>query len=472
MGRSRRDIVDRATRRRKPGATSTGTAARLATIATFSVLLVLAACSDGTADPSDVATTSTLGVTDTPAPSWEPPGPAGEGEPRELPPVPPDWPGVVELGMSNGLGEIGTMLDTAPFGLRYQYLAGGVNTGDGWAEWTPDGSFVTNYAAESTREGVISVFSYYMLFHSEPGVNMGEPAGVYANLANDATMAAYFADLAMLFQRTDQADGVTVLHLEPDLWAYMQHQATGDDAGTVTVSVSSSGMADVSDFPDTAAGFAQAVVHMRDRYAPEILLGFHLSPWATGDDFRYADPSDGTVAELGDRAAAFYESLGAPFDLTFTDIADRDAGFKEHVDGDDGRSWFDADDYRRSTVFIDAFVRRAGIRAVLWQIPLGNTRMRAMDNTWNHYQDNKVEWLLDDPDRTQLRAYVDAGVVAFLFGRGADGATCACDGNQDGITNPDPINGNTLPSLSADDDGGFFRDRAAAHYRQGAPPLP
>jgi hypothetical protein len=63
-------------------------------------------------------------------------------------------------------------------------------------------------------------------------------------------------------------------------------------------------------------------------------------------------------------------------------------------------------------------------------------------------------------------------VIAFLYGRGADGATCACDANHDGTTNPTPINGNNLTSLSADDDGGFFRDRAATYYRTGAASLP
>ena len=44
-------------------------------------------------------------------------------------------------------------------------------------------------------------------------------------------------------------------------------------------------------------------------------------------------------------------------------------------------------------------------------------------------------------------------MVAFLFGRGADGATCPCDSNKDGVTNPAPINGNDRPSLNEDDDG-------------------
>jgi hypothetical protein len=58
-------------------------------------------------------------------------------------------------------------------------------------------------------------------------------------------------------------------------------------------------------------------------------------------------------------------------------------------------------------------------------------------------------------------------VIAFLFGGGAAGTTCACDATKDGVTNPVPVNGNTRPSLSADDDGGFFRNRARAYYRRG-----
>jgi hypothetical protein len=109
---------------------------------------------------------------------------------------------------------------------------------------------------------------------------------------------------------------------------------------------------------------------------------------------------------------------------------------------------------------------------VAWQIPLGNTKMRALDNTWDHFQDNRVEWLLDDATRAHLRAYVAAGYSGFMFGRGADGATCACDAAKDGVTNPAPIDGNTRASLSADDDGGFFKDRARAYYRRGALRLP
>jgi hypothetical protein len=117
--------------------------------------------------------------------------------------------------------------------------------------------------------------------------------------------------------------------------------------------------------------------------------------------------------------------------------------------------------------------------------------MRAQNNTWGHYQDNRVETLLDEPTRATLTAYRDAGVVALLFGGGAGGVTCACDAIGDGVTNPAPINGNTMASqlaaagtapsqttvngvptlvtpYAANDDGGYFRWRVWTYYQAGA----
>jgi hypothetical protein len=128
--------------------------------------------------------------------------------------------------------------------------------------------------------------------------------------------------------------------------------------------------------------------------------------------------------------------------------------------------------FARQMLYAATFVRLTGLRMVGWQIPLGNTVMRAENNTWDHYQDNRVQWLLGPDSRTHLRAYVTAGYVAFLFGRGADGNTCACDAAHDGVTNPPPIDGNTRLSLSADDDGGYFKAQAAAYYRAGPIFLP
>jgi len=314
-----------------------------------------------------------------------------------------------------------------------------------------------------------------MIVQSAPGradaPGAAEPEAVRLNLATPSTMAAYYADLRVFFERAATLPEIpTILHVEPDLWGFAHQRAQNDDASTVPVLVGSTGLAEVADLPDTLAGFAQAVTRLRDRYAPNVLLAYHLSAWGTGDDIFLSDARDDAVDRIADRSARFYRSLGAPFDLAFSEFSDRDAGFKEHVYGDRGRAWWDAADFTRHVRLLAGFVEGTGARLVLWQIPYGNTKMRAQNNTRGHYQDNRVEWLLDDPARGHLGEYLDAGVIAFLFGGGAGDVSCPGDQVGDGVTDPAPINGNDRPSLSADDDGGYFRERAAAYYAAG--PLP
>ncbi|HEY6203201.1 MAG TPA: hypothetical protein VI056_09170 [Candidatus Limnocylindria bacterium] len=386
--------------------------------------------------------------------------------------APPGWPATLQLGMSSPPGDAADVRATAAFGLRSQYLAGGVNTGSGWATWNPNGTFVTNYAQESQGLGLRSVFDYYMLLQSLPATGANESAKLTSNLNNAATMTAYYNDLKLFFQRAAPIGNSVVLHMEPDLWGYLEQRASGDDASTVTgVRVASTGLSDLAGLPDTASGLAQAVLRLRDRYGPGVQVAYHASVWGTGNDILYSKPSDATVDALGTRAGTFYLSLGAAFDLAFTDPSDRDAAFKQFQYGDGGASWWSSADYARNVRWLSRFYATTGKALVMWQVPLGNTKMTAMNNTWNHYQDNHVEWLIDDPGRTHLADYVSAGVVAIIFGRGADGATCACDANADGVTNPAPINGNTIASLNADDDGGFFRAKASQYYAAGALPL-
>ena len=361
------------------------------------------------------------------------------------------------------------MKSTAPFGFRYQYLSAGVNTGYGWAHWNSNGDFARHYIEDSVANGIVPVFTYYQLYQSAPGNSMGEVDGVAANLQNASTMAAYYADLKLFFQKAGAFPNKTVvLHVEPDMWGYLQKRSSNDNGTSVAVKVGSSGMADVAGLPDNAAGLARAIVRLRDQYASNVVLGYHMSIWGTGTDIQYSKPNDATTDALATRAANFYLSLGADFDVAFAEFSDRDAGFKQAQYGDGGASWFTAADFARHARFLKTFSNAAQERVVLWQIPLGNTKMRAQNNTWGHYQDNRVEWLFDDPSRTHLQTYIDSGVVAFLFGGGASGVTCACDGNNNGVTNPAPINGNTLMSLNADDDGGFFNQKVSAYYSTGA----
>jgi hypothetical protein len=285
-------------------------------------------------------------------------------------------------------------------------------------------------------------------------------------------MKAYWADVRLLFQRIRQATSKpVVIHVEPDFWGYVQQAARGDDAATVPAAVASTGVAELAGLPNTAAGFAQAFVKLRDALAPNVLLAYHLSGWGTKHDIVYEDPPDATVRTYATRSAVFERSLHARFDVSFEDFSDRDAGFYEKQQGN-ANTWFKPADFHRHLLYAQTFVRLTGLRMAAWQIPLGNTLMRAEDDTWGHYQDNRVQWLLGSSSRAHLRAYVNAGFVGFLFGGGAGDTTCACDATKDGVTNPAPIDGNTRASLSADDDGGYFRAQARAYYRLRALKLP
>ncbi|HEX7627155.1 MAG TPA: hypothetical protein VF379_08845 [Gaiellaceae bacterium] len=364
-----------------------------------------------------------------------------------LPPLPAHWPHALQIGLSDSPGGAAALRRAAPFGFRYQYLAGGVNTGTGWSTWNPNGTFASMYVQDSWAHNMVPVLTYYMLLQSKPAGG-DEAHADLGNLRNAQTMVAYWQDVRLLFSRVRGTKPV-VVHVEPDLWGYLeQANATA-----------------------LAAQFAQQWIALRDKLAPNVLLAYHLSGWGTKHDIAYEDPPDATVRTYATQSAAFYRALHARFDVSFEDFSDRDAGFYVKINGNPN-TWFKPADFHRHLLYAQTFVRLTGLRMVAWQIPLGNTVMRAMNNTWDHFQDNRVEWLLGPASRAHLRAYAAAGFVGFMFGGGADGTTCACDAAKDGITNPDPINGNTRPSLTADDDGGYFKAQARAYYRAGAITLP
>ncbi|MGH2633553.1 MAG: hypothetical protein ACRDG3_09095, partial [Tepidiformaceae bacterium] len=91
-------------------------------------------------------------------------------EPRpRLPALPEGWPTTLQLGMSDAPGGAAAMKATTNFGFRYQYLAGGVNTGSGWATWNTNGAVATYYIQDSIANNITPVFTYYQVRQSAPG---------------------------------------------------------------------------------------------------------------------------------------------------------------------------------------------------------------------------------------------------------------------------------------------------------------
>jgi hypothetical protein len=311
--------------------------------------------------------------------------------------LPVGWPHHLALGLSDPPGDAANARREAPFDARYQYLAGGVNTGSGWATWNPNGSFVTRYVRESRAAGMVPVLTYYQLLQSRPALGPSEAARDTSNLRNAATMKAYWRDFALLLKRIRDAAGghLVVVHVEPDLWGYLEQ------AGDVAL----------------AQRFARRVVALRNRIAPRVALAWHLSVWGTREDPTYSKPSLAHMDALAARSARFYRALHVRFDLVFNDVTDRDAGFYQVVEGNPRTAWGPAD-FARHRRYIATFTRMTHVPVVLWQLPLGNT---TLDNTWDHFRDNRVQWWLGD--RAHMRAEQAAGVVGLLFGGGADGTT-------------------------------------------------
>jgi hypothetical protein len=313
--------------------------------------------------------------------------------------IPPAWPHHLVLGVNDSAGDAQALRAHAPVDARYTYLSGGVNTGHGWTTWNPGGTFVSMYVRESLAAHMIPVLTYYQLLQSRPSHGATEQARDLSNLRTPATMRAYWSDYSLLLRRVAQAAGssAVVIHVEPDLWGYLE----------------------LAHADALARSFAGRLIALRDRLAPHVLLAWHLSVWGTSEDPTYSKPSLEHMDGLAGVSAAFYESLAAPFDLVFSDVSDRDAGFYQRVEGNP-RTWWGPADYARHDRYIAGFTTRTRTAVVLWQLPVGDTRL---NNTWDHYRDNRLQWWLGPGSAAHLQATRDSGVIGLLFGAGAAGNT-------------------------------------------------
>jgi len=359
------------------------------------------------------------------------------------------------------------------FTYRYQSLSNGVNTGNGWETWNkPEGQFVTSYIQESVKHGYIPAFAYYEICQSN-GPHDGSYCNGHdreqdvSNLATSWVMKDYYKNWVIALKRIGASKQTVLVIVEPDLWGSLQQVALKNGKNSATdiyASVGSSGYADAQGYPDNAQGFAWAMLHMRDKYAPNAVLAIHSSTWSAGPNIATEKSANLDVAALAQKEADFLNSAGlignpagvSTWDLLSNDMADYDSAQPG------GRSWWDRynktfPNFARYLDFLSRLSKATHRRTVLWQVPIGNQYFDTMDNSQGHYQDNRAEYILG-----HVEDFAKAGVIAVLFGAGNDG-TKNIDAMQDGVTNPDPISSyecdgcNTHQSQYADDDGGYLR---------------
>jgi hypothetical protein len=377
-------------------------------------------------------------------------------------------------GTSGGMNDMRTRNGTK-WDFRYQYLSAGVNTGNGWATWnSPAGQFATYYMDDSAANGYIPAFVYYMLLQSNgPGGN-GEGGTNLAHLNSPSTMSAYYADWTLLMQKVGAFKKTALIVVEPDLWGFMEQSVThgSNSAASIPASVASSGAADTKAYPNNAQGFAWALLHIRDKYAPNAVLALHSSAWgSTIDVATNTDPSlnAGGVAA---RDAQFLRTAGlsgnpsgvSTFDLVSADIADRDSA--------QSGTWWDPTNkalpnFSRYLTYATALASGVGRPLMLWQVPVGNQYYDTENNSQGHTQDNKAQYIV-----SHIADFARAGFIGTLFGPG-NGGTNALDSRNDGVTNPAPISTfqcnqcNNHTSSYSDDDGGYLRINLGQYYKNG-----
>jgi hypothetical protein len=408
---------------------------------------------------------------------------------------PPAWlPGHFSFGLGAGAGDTWMPQSEIPWDFRMQYLAGGVNTGHGWETWNANGTFALNYAQESTQHGYIPLFPYYELLQSNGSCgNCAENKKDIVNLNDAALMRAYYANFALLMKRLGPATydgikgfgGVALVNVEPDFAGGYAVQAVnngvcfgfcngrGNDPSLLQASVNASGFSDVAGFPDTYAGFTQALAHMRDMYAPNVMLGYDVSSWATGNDIGLDTSPTTDARQLGQQVGKFLSQLG-PHDLLFNDPLDRDAGQYKVQFGQN--RWWDRlnvtfPNFTRWEQYLNGTLVADGAKPMLlWQVPAGNQYFQSENNTNGHFQDNRAEYIF-----AHIPELMQAGIVGAIFAPGNAGSTTWGDSMKDGVTNPGQICNadgvssgqicNNHESKVSDDDGGYIRMMAQAYYQ-------
>ena len=406
----------------------------------------------------------------------------------------------LNFGLANQPGEVGWMQSSGvPWRYRYVYLSGGVNTGAGWETYnTPAGQYAGYYMADSDSIGATSVFSYYEMCQSNGPLGGISSCGAdnsaqdLANIDNAGVMSAYFANFRILLNQV-KADGKpVVIHVEPDLWGYLQKQAASlgmTQASAVAAKVKTAGYSDaaVTGTADTAQGFACALLRMRDAYAPNAVMAIHASMWSSNQDLASNTSPTLNATTEADKTATFLNSAcvasnpfgGTTWDLVFNDLDDHDAGWWESAGGCNCTNaffthWWDPTNvkfpnFNRYLSWVTELKARTAVPQVAWQVPVGNQYFLTMNNQCGHYQDNVAQYFLAHP--TNL---FSAGLIAVLFGSGNGCQSTNTDAQGDGITNNGGatttdvagfcISCNTHTSTLSDDDGGFLRIFVGQYY--------
>ena len=123
----------------------------------------------------------------------------------------------------------------------------------------------------------------------------------------------------------------------------------------------------------------QAARHLRARTSSS---AYHISVWGTGDDIALSNPPDATVDALAGARRELLQVAGRQLRHRLRRVQrSRLRRSTSIVYGDGGAPGGTPRTSPATRASSSGFSAAAGKRIVMWQIPLGNTKMRAQNNT-------------------------------------------------------------------------------------------
>ncbi len=376
---------------------------------------------------------------------------------------------LTSLGKTNilvGASMTAATAKLAPFDARYLYLSGGLfdsttpcssclsctafadaccSSGapgcpdpQGCAWWgcwqddaQPPGGYVRDFITSnqnnqymSAARPLLPMITYYEELQASEGDKQGkEGPAQLAALEGSALLTRYFNDWRFLLQQI--GDDVVLLHIEPDLWGYVE-QADTQSLPATKPPVATANPTDCSGEPSTMTGFARCLIKMVRKYAPNAKVGLHASPWGTSMDVVANANLSLDVKAEAEQLADFLAGLGAQDgDYIVADVSDRDAGW-DQMNGDD--TWWDKTNatlpnFSQAFAWSKALAERLGMPVLWWQIPVGN---EGLNDTYQKYRDNRVDYLLTHMDEVQA-----AHITGLFFGGGmSENTTPETDGGN------------------------------------------
>jgi hypothetical protein len=343
-----------------------------------------------------------------------------------------------------------------PWNSRYMYLV------PGWADnWGLEGEKNGNYAYEFLEEcdalDALPYFQFYILNDIGPRTD-----DLYWKTTEASLMKEYFEEYILLLNRIKEFGKPVVVMLEADGFAVLQQQTESNP--NAYSAVADCGIPELANLPNTMAGWGMAFLELKQALEVDnVTLGIHISAWATREDIAYSSaelPLEPEVDKVYDFLAPMGlvpNQTGLEFDFLVADPSDRDADYFR-IEQDQDKWWDPSPD---ASLFVPSFNRfaewlriwnvKTQKRWIVWQIPLGNKHHLNVPNTdqpQEGYKDNRVEYFLGANSTQNIAKWADSGVIALLFGRGAD--------HQAHYLNDHDNNGNL-----------YFKPRAAAYYDRG-----